>query len=405
MAVHESSTAYRMYKFRLYRNDQKDKALRDKLFVASLVWNHFIALQKRYYRLTGKYISLVVMNQHVLKLRKTKRFGRWKTLHSQVCQNVCRRIDEGYQRFFKHLAQHPPKFRKAKKYRSFMFPQSGYVVDTLNLNQPLPNGKWTRARGAVRIDGQVYKFVQHRPLHGTVKTLTVKRDAVGRLWLVFCVEERLVVDGEASTGKSGGFDFGLKRFLTDDEGRAYSNPEFFRQDLKKIARLSKAKAHKVEGSKHYKCARPECAKQHAHIADKRRDFHFKLAHQLCDEYDVLYFEDLNLDGMKRLWGRKVSDLGFANFLTILKWVALKRGKSVVQIGRFERTTQRCSGCAVRHPMALRDRVLTCTCGLTIDRDHNAAINIQRAGASAHYRSDTKTPVRLRSRIEGRSPRL
>lgn len=401
----EFSTSYRMYKFRLYRNDKKDRTLRNRIFVASLIWNHFIALQRRYYRLTGQYISLAVMSAHVLKLRRSKRFARWQTLHSQACQDVCKRVDDGYQRFFKQLAKRRPKFRKAKKYRSFTFPQSGYQLPILNQNQPLPNGKWRRARGTVGIGGQSYHFVQHRPIHGHIKTLTVKRDAVGRLWLVFCVVEELQVVSEASTGQSGGFDFGLKTFLVNDEGRAYSSPEFFRQDLKKVRTLNKAKAHKVEGSKGYKRARRALALQQGHIADKRRDFHFKLAHRLCDEYGVLYFEDLNLAGMKALWGRKVSDLGFGRFLAILKWVAFKRGKTVIQINRFERTTQKCSSCGRNHNLTLRDRVLHCECGLIIDRDHNAAINIKCAGASAPDLSGSQTRLRPRSRVEGRSSRL
>ncbi|MBC7815126.1 MAG: transposase, partial [Burkholderiales bacterium] len=201
------STVRRMYKYRLYRADRKDRKLRHKLFVASTVWNHFIALQRRYYRLTGKYISLDRMNNHVLKLRNSQRFALWRDLHSQVCQNVCRRVDDAYQRFFSKLVKGRPTFKKARKYPSFTFPQSGYRVDG----------------NTVTIDGVKYKFVKHREIGGQIKTLTVKRDAVGRLWLVFSVIETISM-GEVSTGKSGGFDFGLKTFLTDNEGRGYSSP-------------------------------------------------------------------------------------------------------------------------------------------------------------------------------------
>src|SRR3954453_8232614 len=97
----ETIEVRRSYKYRLYRNDKRDKKLRHKLFVASTIWNHFIALQRRYYRLTGKYISLHDMNKHVLKLRRSARFGLWQDLHSQVCQEVCKRVDTAYQRFFK----------------------------------------------------------------------------------------------------------------------------------------------------------------------------------------------------------------------------------------------------------------------------------------------------------------
>jgi putative transposase len=355
----DSITVTRTYKYRLYRNDKHERALRQMIFIASLIWNHFIALQRRYYRLTGKYISLNRMNDHALKLRRTERFVLWRGLHSQACQNVCRRVDEGYLRFFEKLVKRRPKFRKAKKYKSFTLPQLkySYQLVTYNQNQPKANGKWTRARGVVKINGQTYKFVQHRPMIGQIKTLTVKRDAVGRLWLVFTVEETIQVNNKASTGKSGGFDFGLKTFLVDDEGRGYTSPQFFKQGLRKTRKLNREHARKVEGSNRRKRARRVLAKHQAHMANKRRDHHFKLAHQLCDEYDVLYFEDLNLAGMKKWWGRKVSDLAFGSFLEILEWVALKRGKTVIKIDRFERTTRKCSKCKRKHELTLKDRTL------------------------------------------------
>lgn len=384
----DSITVQKMYKYRLYRCDKKDRRLRDKLFVASTVWNHFVALQRRHYRLTGKYISLHDMNQHVLKLRKRPAFVLWQDLHSQVCQNVCRRVDDAYQRFFKGLAKGRPKFKKARKYSSFTFPQSGYKVDGNRLT----------------IDGTKYKFVKHRKIGGQIKTLTVKRDPVGRLWLIFSVVEEQVIL-KSSTGKSGGFDFGLKAFLSDDEGRGYTSPQFFAQNIRKTRRLKRHLSHKVEGSHRYKRAKRMLSKHSADVANKRLNHHFQLAHHLCDQYDTLYFEDLNLQGMKALWGRKVSDLGFSSFLSILEWVALKRGKSVVKIDRFTPTTKVCSNCGKRHHLTLRDRVLVCECGLTIDRDHNAAINIKTTGTSVGYRSERKTRVRLRSRVDDRSPRL
>ena len=379
---------HRNYKYRLYRCDKKDRKLRHKLFVASLIWNHFVALQQRYYRLTGQYITLMAMNKHVLKLRRTGKFKLWKGLYSQCCQDVCRRLDDGYQRFFKKLAKGRPKFRKARKYSSFTFPQSGYTVKD----------------NTVSIDGTVYKFVKHREMGGSLKTLTIKRDKVGRLWLVFSVIEKLAVS-EASTGESGGFDFGLKRFLVNDSGKHYPNPLYFTQNLHKTRKLNKVLSCKVVGSKGYKRARRELAKHNGHIANKRRDHHFKLAHELCDVYDTLYFEDLNLQGMKALWGRKVSNLGFASFLTILSWVAFKRAKTVVKIDRFAPSTKTCSGCGARHDPTLRDRTLACPCGLVIDRDHNAAINIKVFGASKTYQTVGQPQVRLRSRVDGRSPCL
>jgi len=386
--MNNSTVVRKMYKYRLYRCDKRDRKLRHKIFVASTIWNHFIALQRRYYRLTGKYISYQRMSTHVLKLRRTRRFALWQGLYSQACQDVCRRVDDAYQRFFKGLVKGRPTFRRARKYSSFTFPQSGYKIEG----------------NIVTIDGVNYKFVKHREIGGQVKTLTVKRDPVGRLWLVFSVLENISIR-RTSTGKSGGFDFGLKTFLTDDEGRAHSSPPVFASGIRKTRKLHRELSRKVEGSTRRKRAKRALSKHSSDMANQRRDHHFKLAHRLCDEYDVLYFEDLNLEGMKRLWGRKVSDLGFASFLSILEWVAFKRGKQVVKIDRFAPTTKTCSDCGQRHHLTLRDRVLACDCGLVIGRDHNAAINIKTVGTSTVYPSERKTRVRLRTRVDDRSPQL
>ncbi|MCI0710607.1 MAG: transposase [Chloroflexi bacterium] len=399
-------TVRKNYQFRLYRCDKKDKKLRHKIFVASTIWNHFIALQRRYYRMTGKYISLHRMNKHVLKLRKMQRFALWQDLHSQACQDVCRRIDDAYQRFFKGINDGRPGFKKARKYKSFTFPQSGYQLVDYNRNQPKGDDKWTRERGVIRIDGTDYKFVQHRPIQGQIKTLTIKRDTLGQLWLFFSVIETISIK-EASTGNSGGFDFGLKTFLTDNEGRGWSNPQFFMQGLRQTRCLNRELSRKVQGSNHHKQAKRALAKHSADVANRRRDFHFKLAHRLCDEYDIIYLEDLNIEGMKRWWGRKVSDLAFAEFVDILEWVALQRGKQVMKIDRWYPSTKTCSHCKyVNSAITLRDREWCCPeCKTYHQRDHNAARNIKAVGASTAYQSERKTRVRLRSRVDGGSSRL
>lgn len=357
------TTIRRTYKYRLYRCDKRDRHLRHKVFVASTIWNHFIAR----------------MSTHVLKLRKTQRFALWRDLYSQSCQEVYRRVDDAYQRFFNGLVEGRPTFKKARKYRSFTFPQSGYQV----------NGN------TVMIDGVKYRFVKHRAMHGQIKTLTVKRDNVGRLWLIFSVLEDISLE-QASTGKIGGFDFGLKTFLTDDEGRAHSSPQVFAAGIRKTRKLPRQLSRKVDGSKRRQRAKQALAR---HSAD--------VAHRLCDEYDVLCFEDLNLEGMKRLWGRKVSDLGFASFLSILEWVAFKRGKRLVKIGRWYPSTQTCHVCQRRNiSITLHDREWVCPeCGTRHVRDRNAAINIKTVGTSTGYLSERKTRVRLRSRVDDRSPQL
>lgn len=360
----------RMYKYRLYRCDKRDKHLRRQINIAGLIWNHALALQKRYYRLTGKYIGLSAMKSHIAHLRKkTQRYAFWHELGSQAVQEALERLDMGYQRFFKKLAKRPPKFKKFRRRVSFTLKQAGYTV--LDGNR-------------VRIGKHNYRYVRHRPLAGTVKTLMVKRDAADRLWLLFSVIEQVEAPKEVTTSRVAGFDFGLKTFLTDHTGKQYIGELHHFSALRRMCTLQSSKDKKPHGSNNRRKAAKLISRLHVRIADKRRDAQYKLAHALCDDYDVLCFEDLNLDAMKRLWGRKVSDLAFNRFIAILKHVASKRGKTVIKINRFERTTGKCSACGHSQHMALRDRTFVCqSCGVVLDRDHNAAINICNAGSSAY----------------------
>jgi hypothetical protein len=162
---------------------------------------------------------------------------------------------------------------------------------------------------------------------------------------------------------------------------------------KKYIPLARMKAHIARLRMHMQRYTLRIARTHIRIADRRRDEQYKLAHALCDCYDLLCFEDLNLNAMKRLWGRKVSDLAFGQCMTILKHVAHKRNKIVKQIGRFERTTGKCSACGHLQTLTLRQRAFQCQCcGLTLDRDHNAAINILHVGASANTPIDAVRPL-------------
>lgn len=356
------------YKFRLYRHEKRDRHLHDAINIAGIIWNHCIALQRRCYRLFGAYIPKYTLQKHIAKLRNSDRYSYWQKVGSQAVQDIIERLDKSYQRFFKKQGG-IPSFSKVKKYRSFTLKQAGWKL--LGGNK-IKLGKYT------------YKFVKQREIAGTIKTVTVKRDSIGRLWLCFSVIESVVIP-EVSSGKIGGFDFGLKTFLTDHTGKAYMSPEFFKQELGRIKSLSRSLSRKAtrkaKGSRNRAKTTYLLARTHIRIDDKRKDFHYQLAQDLCDTFDVLVFEDLNMEGMKRLWGRKVSDLGFSQFVKIVEYVAFKRGKQVVFIDRFEATSQICSGCGKTQKLTLAERTYHCECGLSLDRDHNAAINIQRIGAS------------------------
>jgi putative transposase len=201
------------------------------------------------------------------------------------------------------------------------------------------------------------------------------------------------------TGKSAGFDFGLQTYLMGSDGSERHAPQPFKRALRQVAHAHRGLSHKVQGSHNRQKAHRQLARVHRRVVNVRQAFHWELAHELCTAYDIIRLETLNLQGMKALWGRKVSDLGYATFVDILHHVAAKTGTVVQHIAPWFPSTKRCHVCGhVNAAITLRDRVWICPqCWTTHRRDVNAAININEAGTSA----SGGDPVRLARASRGR----
>jgi putative transposase len=354
-------------KFKLYEH-KRNKHLKRTINASGVIYNHCIALHKRYYRMWGKHLSCAKLQSHVAKMRKRKEF--WQLVGSQAVQDICQRIEKAYQLFFKHNKKgvRPPGFKKVKKYKSFTLKQAGYKF--LGGNR-------------VKIGLRVYQFWKSRELEGKVKTLTIKRTPLGELFMVIVVDEGSKPEIEVKTGKIAGFDFGLKTFLTCSDGSVTESPQFLKQSLNGIKKASKHHSTKLKGSVNRERARKNLVRKHEDITHRRRDWFWKLAHELTSKFDVLCFETLNLKGMQRLWGRKISDLAFGEFLQILEWVAKKKNKQIVFIDRWYPSSKTCSNCGqVLENLDLSVREWRCLgCQSVNGRDENAARNIQMVGAS------------------------
>ncbi|WP_225912138.1 RNA-guided endonuclease InsQ/TnpB family protein [Nostoc flagelliforme] len=300
-------------KFKLYQH-KGNKFLKRMINASGLIYNHCIALHKRYYRMWGKHLNCAKLQAHIAKKRGRQEF--WQLVGSQAVQDICQRIEKAYQLFFKHNKKgvRPPGFKKVRKYKSFTLKQAGYKF--LGGNR-------------VKIEQKVYQYWNSREIEGKIKTLTIKRTPLGELFMVVVVDSIDEPEIKLTTGKIAGFDFGLKAFLTCSDGSTIESPQFFKQSLNIIKKASKHHSKKLKGSSNRERAFENLVRAHEDIANRRSDWFWKLAHDLTDRFDVLCFETLNLNGMKRLWGRKISDLALRDFLDILEWQALKKAKQVV----------------------------------------------------------------------------
>lgn len=366
------------YKYKVYsQNRNHQKRLEDFLRTAAWIYNHCIALHKRYYKLYHKTLSKAKLQSHIAKM-KQRCFSLWKQVDAQAAQEIIDRIYAGYERFFAKDAKHPPTFKNWRKYKSVTFKQTGY---TLNGNVLTINKLKLRL-----------KFHISRPIDGKIQTVCVKRDAVGDWWLSFSIrKEDNLKQVKPMTGKTAGFDFGLKHFLTGNDGQIFDSPQYLFHAIGELCRKSRNLSKKVKGSNSRKRAKLELARFHRRISNLRSDFHWKLANRLVTEYDTICLETLNTKAMQQMWGRKICDLAFAEFVKILSVMCKKHNRSLAQINQWEATSKTCSHCGHKEKeMPLNIRKWTCPkCGEVHDRDVNAAKNILRVGTSALGRGNVR----------------
>lgn len=366
------------YKFKLCRHKKRYNRLQNELFVFCQIYNHSLRLVKEHYRIFGKNPSKNNLQKHLKKLMDRGLKPEWEVLgYSQGIQEVTDRIYRSYQSFFDWAKKRtgpkksPPKFRPFRKYKSFTLKQAGWKLDEDNKK--------------IKIGPYWYKYHLSRKIQGTVKTITIKRDAVGDWFVCISCESKCFIPDKVlpMTGKRAGFDFGMNSFLMSSKNQETLSPEYLKKSLKELKRRSRNFSKKVKGSKNRVKARKSLARLHRKISNQRLDFHFQESHKILQKYDYVFFEDLNLNGMKQLWGRKVSDLGFSTFLKILEFKAVEQKKTFKRISRFFPSTKMCSSCFhVKEEMPLSQRTFSCSCGNVLSRDLNAAINIEREGASS-----------------------
>ncbi len=302
----------------------------------------------------------------------------YKEIHSQVLQDVVKRVKFAFDRFIKGdkngNKSGRPRFKKRHRYRTFTYPQMkegclrGDLIDLPKI-------------------GKV-KIVLHRPIPDgfKIKTASITKKCDG-YYLVLSLEDKTVTEVKPDINPDSivGIDVGLKEFLTTSEGETIGTPQYYRRSQKRLKVIQKRVSRRKRGGKNRFKAIKQLGRQHKKVADKRKDFHFKTANYLLSKYDVVAHEKLNVKGLvlSRL-AKSVLDAGWSSFLTILTskavrvaWpTALNAGLLAIPVSA-QNTSQNCSNCGNKVPKKLHIRWHDCPhCGCSLDRDHNAAINIK-----------------------------
>ena len=317
-------------------HDKTLKHLHDELNICGVVKNHLLALSMRYYRRYGKGVSYSKMSKHLTKLKRLEKYKHWNIPYAWSLQNILKRLAQSF-REMKTLGRGHPKFKKCKKHKGMTFSGEQVkiekVLDAQKHERNHPTSK-------IRLNGRWYRFALHREIKGHIVQVHVTRDALGDMYITL-IEDYTEIKIEPKTGKAEGFDFGIKDFLIGSDGHRYTSPMFYKQNAKQLANAQKAYSRKVKGSNNQERCRQTVARIHKKTANQRTDHQWKLAIELCRQFDILFFEDLNLRGMKALFGKQVSDLGFGEFMRKLKHQSHKRIRAVLKINRWSPTTKCC----------------------------------------------------------------
>jgi putative transposase len=298
-------------------------------------------------------------------------FAEYRAINAQVLQNCVERVKRTFDRWLKGdgngKRSGKPRFKGQGRYRSFTFPQ---------MKQACIQGKFIQLPSIGKI-----KLIQHRPLPDgfKIKTATVTRKIDG-WYVVLSLEDTAVpvlTPDIPEMGNTIGIDMGLKSFLVDDAGQEVAIPQHYRKSEKRLKRLQRSLSRKKKGSNRRKKAIKRVSKAHLKVSNQRKDFHCKTALKLLSQGKHVAHEKLNIKGIARTrLAKSTHDAGWGQFLQILSIKAERAGLLTIAVNP-NGTSQNCSGCGTKVPKTLKDRIHACPqCGLTLDRDHNAAINIK-----------------------------
>jgi len=359
------------FQYRLYPTHKQEKGLQASLEACRLVYNQTLAVRKEFWEKKLKSLSLYDTSNFLPQWKKEK--PELTNAFSQCLQNAQLRVDLAFKAFFRRVkAGEDPgylRFRSFYRYDSFTFPQSGFriVDDRLKLSKV----------GSVKIR-------KHRNIEGTVKTLTVRRTATGKWYASFSCE--VVPNPLPVTDKVVGIDLGLSSFATLSTGKKIANPRFLKVDTKKLAKAQRRLSKAVKGTPDRKKQHKKVTYIHEKIVNKRKDFAHKLSRRLVNEFQVIVFEKLNIKRMMgnhtKVFGHKlnksIGDVAWNQFTQFTAYKAEGAGRTKVFVDP-RNTTRLCSRCGQLIKKTLTDRVHRCPCGLVLDRDHNASINILRLG--------------------------
>ena len=381
------------FKYRLLPTKAQETRLCATVETCRHLYNRFLAERKEAFEATGTAPNYYAQKARLPEWKADNEYlpggVRLCEVHSQVLQDVCKRVDLAFQAFFRRvkagenrgerLRAGYPRFKGTSWYDSFTFPQSGFSLNetTLTLSKI----------GAL-------KTIVHRPLQGQVKTCTIRRQN-GKWYACFSceVETQALPENSATIG----VDVGLEKFASLSDGTFIENPRFYRHDEKALAKAQRRLSKFEKGTKERHRARKVVSRIHERIRNRRHNFVHQEARKMVNEFGTIAVEKLSPKQMMKnhCLAKSIGDAAWSQFRQVICNKAESAGRKYVEVSPAY-TSQTCSGCGVRAKKKLSQRWHLCPdCGTSLDRDTNAALNIISLGLQRIGTQSVEAPTFMR----------
>ncbi|MCK9567760.1 transposase [Candidatus Pacearchaeota archaeon] len=357
------------FKYRIYPNSSQQEELARAFGSCRFLYNKALEYKKLIYESEKKSVSYNDLATVFFKDLKEE-FDWLKETPSQALQQSLKHLDSAYQNFFKKQSKFPSFKRKFSR-QSFSIPQFVKV----NFKDSI-----------IRLPkiGNI-KTVFHRTFEGIIKTCTVSKTPTNKYYISILVDDNKELPNKVTGDKAIGIDLGIKSFATFSNGEKVDNPKFYDRSLNKLKALQTSLSRKIKGSANYRKLKLKLAILHEKICNRRDNFLHQLSKKIINDNQVIITEDLAVQTLMEKsyssMSRNIGDVSWSKFVTMLKYKAEWNGKRLVQIGRYDPSSKKCSGCGnIYYDLKLEERTWICDkCGKEHDRDVNAAVNILQFG--------------------------
>lgn len=370
---------YLGFKFRLYPNASQRTLLAKHFGCARFAYNYALALKIKTWETEHKNLSQFELCK-VFPVLKKQEGTEWLAevcSHSLQCEMA--NLDMAFTRFFREKKGFP-QFKSKHDRKSY----------STNVNIAM-------GPGFVRLPKLgVLKAVISRKISGRITTATVSQTPTGKYFVSLLCDDGV----EAPTVEPAveettlGIDLGIKHFATFSTGEKVENPKHLQASLRKLRRAQRKLSRRAKGSNNRRKQARVLASIHEKVVNRRKDFQHKLSTRIIRENQAIALETLDVSGMQNnhKMSRAIGDAGWSQFVSMLEYKAARRGRAVMRIGQFEPSSRLCTCGEVNRELKLSDRVWTCRCGQTHDRDVLAASNIKRMAFHSKQQSHNSIPA-------------